>query len=218
MELIDKISITNIKNVLTSKGYTFFDDNKSYNLNIIGIRNESLKDVNKFNDYLVLIYRDESLNEIINIYSVTTKPGLYYLKTPMNKLGTSILIPNQYKGAYVIGYHKGEYEALCQFKPVKVVRDNDMDEELDFDKTKFDFGLFGINIHRSNPFGISYDVNKWSAGCQVFSNIKNFNDFMSLCNKSKLMYGNSFTYTLIEEVDLDTAIVKQAGSLLSHTV
>ena len=30
-----------LKNALEKKGYVFFDGNKSYNLNIIGIRNDS---------------------------------------------------------------------------------------------------------------------------------------------------------------------------------
>ena len=65
-----------------------------------------------------------------------------------------------------------------------------------------DQGYFGINIHRSNPYNESYIVNKWSAGCQVFKKVEDFNSFMELCRASAKLYGRRFTYTLIDEKDL----------------
>ena len=61
---------------------------------------------------------------------------------------------------------------------------------------------FGINIHRSSPTGTSTNVNNWSAGCQVFANINDFNTFMAICTKAKAAHGNNFTYTLIESKDV----------------
>ncbi|MAH43130.1 hypothetical protein CL614_05425, partial [archaeon] len=61
---------------------------------------------------------------------------------------------------------------------------------------------YGINIHRSNPYTESYYVDKWSAGCQVFKKIADFNTFMEICRKAKDIWGNSFTYTLIESKDI----------------
>ena len=63
-------------------------------------------------------------------------------------------------------------------------------------------GFFGINIHRSNPYTESYLVDRWSAGCQVFKRVKDYNEFLELCKSSALIYGNSFTYTLITEKEL----------------
>ena len=63
-------------------------------------------------------------------------------------------------------------------------------------------GMFGINIHHASYHGTSTQVNKWSAGCQVIASIDDFNTLMSLANKSKKQYGNSFTYTLLDEQDL----------------
>ena len=68
--------------------------------------------------------------------------------------------------------------------------------------TLVDEGYFGINIHRSNPYDQSYEINKWSAGCQVFKKVDDFNTFMKLCRDSAKVYGPSFTYTLIDEKDL----------------
>jgi hypothetical protein len=39
-------------------------------------------------------------------------------------------------------------------------------------------------------------VDKWSAGCQVFANSKDFAIFVDLSKKSGLKF---FTYTLLEE-------------------
>lgn len=190
--------IEKIKEFFAKKGYQFFDTSKPYNLNIIGIRS-SEKVANKFDDKLVLIYNDmEKVNNIV--FQITTDPGKYYLNNPINSNGTAILVPNQYKGSYAIGIHK-TYEALTQVKPLKVFRDNNKNDILDFN-VPTESGLFGINIHRSNPYGSSDTVDNWSAGCQVFKNVKDFDLFMSICRKSKEKYGNSFTYTLIEEKDI----------------
>ena len=68
--------------------------------------------------------------------------------------------------------------------------------------TMINEGYFGINIHRSNPYDESYAINKWSAGCQVFKKVEDYNSFIETCKESAKIYGNSFTYTLIEEKDL----------------
>lgn len=198
-----KTSIAEIQKVLTKKGYAFFDQNKPYNVNIIGIRSKNTV-ANSFDDTLCLVYRDESLSPQIFTFSVTTDPGLYWLKNPTNVNGTAILVPGQYKGSHQIGLHKGQYEALVQKAPVKVWRDANKDGKLDFSGPQHQ-GIFGINIHRSNPVSESLTVEKWSAGCTVFQKVADFHFFMSICNKSKGLYGNSFTYTLLEESDFTTS-------------
>ena len=121
----------------------------------------------------------------------------------MSNKGTAILVPNQYRGVYSIDLHNNKYYALCQRNgKVEVYRDNDKDVILDMDSAKIEKGMFGINIHRSNPFSESLKVDKFSAGCQVFKRVKDFNEFMEICQKSKALWGNSFSYTLIKESDL----------------
>ena len=63
--------------------------------------------------------------------------------------------------------------------------------------TKETTGNYGINIHKAGQN--SQDVDKWSAGCQVFQKSNDFADFMDLTTKHRNLYGNSFTYTLIDE-------------------
>ncbi len=196
-----KFSTQHIKEVLAKKGYDFFDKNKAYNLNIIGVRSNN--DIaNSFDDWLYLIFRDDQLNEQVYEFSITTDPGSYWLKNPLNLAGTAILKPDQYKGSHHIGLHQGKYEALKQKKPVSVWRDANRDTTID-KNGKVYTGIFGINIHRSNPTNQSQMVEKWSAGCQVFQKVADFNFFMNCCRKAAKIYGNSFTYTLLEENDFN---------------
>ncbi len=195
----DLLTIDNVRAVMENKGYKFFE-NGVYNLNLIGIRRGSSKS-NKFDDYLMMMYRDKSAQWVVETFPITTDPGKHWLENPTNPKGTAILIPGQYKSTWKIAKHQGKYEALCQRKPVKVWRDNNKDRVLDFYSSPEDEGYFGINIHRSNPYTESSQVDKWSAGCQVFKKVSNFNEFMSCCRESAAMYGDSFTYTLLEEQD-----------------
>lgn len=201
--LMELLTVANIKSYFIAKDYKFFDTlDKKLNINIIGVRRDN-QGSNTFDDFLLVMYREEELM-INNRYQITTDPGKYWLLNPMNPKGTAILVPGQYRSTWQLGKHQSKYEALVQRKPVKVYRDNSKDEIIDYNNinTMVDEGYFGINIHRSNPYDQSYVINKWSAGCQVFKKVDDYKEFMKLCNDSAKIYGNSFTYTLIEEKDL----------------
>ena len=186
--------------ILENKGYKFFDNELPYNVNIIGVRNMDGR-VNKFDDMILVIYRDSYKRWIVDSYQATTDPGLYWLKKPMKVAGTAILVPNQYRGAYKIDKHQGKYEALCQRgAEVTIWRDNDRDSQHDM-KGELHSGWYGINIHKAGKD--SSLVNKWSAGCQVFKNASDFSQFMVTVKESAKRLGNSFTYTLIESTDLE---------------
>ena len=192
----------NLRSFLKAKGYVFFDGNKKLNLNLIGVRRDNTG-TNKFDDFMVMAYKDENLNPVCKLFPITTDPGEYWLKNPINPKGTAILVPGQYRGTWKLGKHQNNYEALVQRKEVKVWRDNNKDEVMDYGQLKLiSQGYFGINIHRSNPYTESFVVNRWSAGCQVFQKIDDYKEFMELCRESAELYGNSFTYTLLTEQEL----------------
>ena len=187
---------------MNKKGYTFFDGNKQLNVNLIGVRRDNAG-TNEFDDFFVMIYRDKKLNEVCKVFPVTTDPGEYWLENPINPKGTAVLVPGQYRGTWQLGKHQNNYEALVQRKEVKVWRDNNKDKVIDYKSFHtISEGHFGINIHRSNPYDKSYLVNKWSAGCQVFQSVDDFDEFMKICKKSANLYGNSFTYTLLTEQEI----------------
>ena len=193
-----------IKVAVESKGYKWFEGG-DYNLNIVGIRNSTTYDeiTNKFDDCLSISY-SVNCESKFSCFKCTTDPGIYYSENLLNPDGVAILKPGQYRGAYKTGLHQGKYEALVQKLPVEVYRDDNKDDKYDFNEYSLQEGMFGINIHRatSNPHGETTQVDKWSAGCQVVASYDDFQKLMELVNLSKDIYGNSFTYTLIESKDI----------------
>jgi hypothetical protein len=113
----------------------------------------------------------------------------------MNPKGTALLKPGQWVDSWKVGMHQGKYEALVQCKPITVFRDKDKDAIAE-ETAVTDTGLFGINIHRANPKGVSKYIDKWSAGCQVLNDSTQFAELLGKCKKSGL---KTFTYTLLKE-------------------
>jgi hypothetical protein len=202
------VPIKNIRTLLT-----IFDTNnyvlntRPYELNIVGVRSNSVIP-NSFDDLIYVFWKDSDGDWDGKYFSVTTDAGTFWLKSPMNKLGTSLLKQGQYKDAYAVGLHKGKYKALVQVKPVTAIIDYNRDAILDFTSPKEKTGLFGINIHQAGTS--STEVGKWSAGCQVFQTQKDFNEFMKLVDKDRNLYGNSFTYTLIDERAYNRGFLKKS--------
>jgi len=202
-KLYIKCANYNFKSLFKQLGYSYFDKGL-YNLNIIGVRSNNNNSVtNLFDDILVVIYNDPDKGLVRKLYNITTEPGVYYVcKKLLNPKGAAILVPGQYRGCWQLGLHRGKYTALCQKKNVKVYRDCNLDKHFDLDPKTIQSGLFGINIHRASENKVNESVDAHSAGCQVFNNIKDFEEFIEICKKQKALYGNNFTYTLINEKDL----------------
>lgn len=194
-----------LESVLKKKGYAFFDGNKKYNLNLVGVRNSS-GSAKKFDDTLLVVYRDDDKNWEVLSYEITTEPGPSILRKPINKAGTAVLVPDQYRGVYKIDTHGGKnrHVALCQRNGVvSVYRDTDKDGKPETTGI-IQKGMFGINIHRHARADEKEYVGGSSAGCQVFKSSRQFAQFMEVCNRSADLYGNSFTYTLLDENDILT--------------
>jgi hypothetical protein len=191
------LPITNIRKIITAlkgKGYVIYT--KPYQLNIVGKRSKNTIP-NKFDDKLFVFWKNDENKWEGKKYDITTDPATYFLENPLSTLGSAILKEGQWKDAYGIGMHRNSYEAVVQKKPVVVYRDYNRDAILDWNNGREETGLFGINIHKA---GVNtQDIGKYSAGCQVFQNISDFEEFMNLARKQKQLYGNTFTYTLIDE-------------------
>jgi len=192
-------TVDQLLKAMEAKGYAVFKDEKGYDLNLIGVRTADTE-ANTFNDWLCVMYQQHGVWNLF-AFPATTDPGLYWRLHPMNALGTAMLKPDQYRGAWKLGKHKGKYNALVQGKDVTVYRDADRDSLLEPDEGNTETGMFGINIHRSNPQQASANVDKWSAGCQVLADPIHFDFLMALANKSAELYGPHFTYTLLTERD-----------------
>ena len=194
-----------VQAVLDAKGYKWFNDdaNKTYDVNIIGIRNSATgkKVTNVFDDTITISFKDENKVWQFYAWAATTDPGkksmLEWHKMGITG-GCARLVANQYRSTWAIDKHQGKYDALCQrLSNVDVYRDSDLD--LEYDEDKVTNGMYGINIHKSGLD--STWVENWSAGCQVFKRVKDFDAFLKICKKAKTIHGNKFSYTLLESKD-----------------
>lgn len=192
-------SIDSILSTMKRKGYVVFE-NGDYNLNLIGVRKDN-NISNKFDDTFIILYKYKECWKYFTL-DCSTDPGIYYMQNGLTK-GTAILKPGQYRGAYKLGLHQRKYDALVQYKPVTVYRDANKDLIMDY--TNPETGMFGINIHRARENGKSIQVDKWSAGCTVIADSKDFDLLLSIVRKSLATgkYGTTFTYTLLEEKDFE---------------
>lgn len=191
-----KVNIRGLVKMMKRRNYIVYEE--PFKLNIVGVRANSTVP-NKFDDLIFVFYKDDKRKWIGKAYSATTDTGTYWLKNPMNPKGSALLKEGQYVDSYARGMHKNKYIALTQEKPVTVFRDYDRDAVLDFYNGKEETGDFGINIHRANSIGTTKTVDKNSAGCQVFANADDYAEFMEMTKKQADLYGNKFTYTLIDE-------------------
>lgn len=190
-----------IEEALKSKGFKWFTG-KNYDVNIVGIRNSNTEEevTNKFDDLMTISYRDERGEWNYWEFECTTDPGKHWVENILNSSGVAILKEGQYRGSHKIRKHQGKYDALCQKSPLPVYRDNNLDECYDLIEENIKEGIYGINIHKAGAN--STQIDKWSAGCQVFAKRKDFDFFMSIAYKAKEVWGNSFTYTLINSSDI----------------
>ena len=187
--------------------YKWFEKG-DYNLNIVGIRNSNTKGkvTNRFDDKITLSYKigtDEHGNGgewQFHSFDCTTDPGTHWVENIMRKEGVAILKPGQYRSSHKIRKHQGRYEALGQQKPVKVYRDDNLDQWYNLNEDSVQEGLFGINIHRATKYAgkKSTQVDKWSAGCQVIASNDDWKLFMKICRKARDTWSNNFTYTLLD--------------------
>lgn len=196
-------SVEEIIKVMQGKGYTVYDTPTiDWNLNIVGIRAND-PEPGSFNDTLAVFHRFRGIWEIY-WYHITTEPSIDYLRHPVNSSGAAILKEGQYKGAYKLDTHNrglaNGHLALCQrLQPVTVYRDSNRDEKLNLIDGKTETGMFNINIHRTNEDYIQRQ--RFSAGCQVFADHRQFDDFILKCKAGQKAFGNKFTYTLLHQRD-----------------
>jgi len=193
-----KYSKEKIEAAVKAKGYKWFED-KDLQLNIVGVRNSETgqKVTNAFDDKITVSYKENG-NWIYKEWTNTTDPGKKGVMEYHNAAGVARLVEGQYLDSHALGLHQGKYEALKQFKAVKVYRDPNRD--MTYDETKIQEGIFGINIHKAGAD--STYVENWSEGCQVFKRAADFEEFMTIARKSNKAGFKTFTYTLIESSDI----------------
>jgi hypothetical protein len=190
---------TTVRRAFDKLGFAFFDEG-SWNVNYIGVRGPEQR-AGRFDDLAMLLWR-EAKDWRAFLAPFTTDPGRTYLNKPINVKGTAILAsPQQMRGAYKMGIHRG-YRALVQAKAVRVWRDDNRDDILDWGDGLGIPGWYGIHHHRGAPEGISAKTDYYSAGCQVYQLIYMFLAMMDIMAKTMARYGKVVTYTLVDAKEL----------------
>ena len=199
-----------VQDLYRAKSYRFFTQG-AYNLNLFGVR-RAQDGVNLFNDVLGCVYRPAADAPLkLERWPGTTDPGSYYLRQPMNSGGTAIVVPGQYPGLWELATHKGQ-PAFRQVGDVTVYRDGDRDNELDMDPGTKRTGVFAINGHRAGA--ASKLVDRWSAGCQVWSRAADLERALELGRaqlKAHPTWKATFTYTLFDAADQPAALALFEG-------
>ena len=181
---------------MVDKDYCIF---RNGSVNLVGIRNPN-RTSNYFDDILYC-FRFVNNECLINEYAITTDPGAYWLENPMRVEGTAILKEGQYLGLWYLSTYGRGYPHLKQKGICTVYRDNNRDKIINLNADNLHTGNFGIELHRSGK-GQTEAIDRWSAGCQVFQDNSQYDDFILGIIKDADKYGNSFTYTLINTEEL----------------
>lgn len=176
-----------IKNLYKENGAEWQD------INVFGIRNalDMKKDV--WNDYIGICW-----NGKCKAWKGTTDPSVFYTMKPMNKKGTAHICLGHHKKIWKIGIHSKKYKALVNrwdCGRVKVWRDADKS----FTKTDKDIiekGIFYTNLHRASSRKDVEKIGRYSAGCQVVRNKKDFDELMKICVDSKQKKFNYFLFDI----------------------
>ena len=190
-----ELTYDTVKAAVLKAGFKFFTG--EFNLNMIGIRTKN-RAVDNWDDFFVLCWQEKGVNKIWINDLFTTDPGIKYMqKKLLNPKGCAILVRGQYKGVWQEGLHQGKYTAFRQVEPVKVYRDRNQNNIMDFEPKTIQEGMFGINQHHGYD---TKNVDGNSAGCQVHRYKKDLSYVLSMAKKNVAAgNGDTFTYTLLEE-------------------
>ncbi|HCN29481.1 MAG TPA: hypothetical protein DIT64_12175 [Verrucomicrobiales bacterium] len=203
------IKFTDVLKAMENKGYALRARGE-FDLNVVGVRRTKIK-VDAFNDVLFAFFPYQGQWQYQK-YQITTLPGYTYLAERLgNSKGTAILVPGHYKDKYEVRQHGSggfAHQALCQKRTsggyvsgIKVWRDDTLDAVPNPDTSKTYEGG-GINIHRASASDCTVRVADYSAGCQVFRCVAEFDAFMTTTRRARDAWGNTFSYTLLDEADL----------------
>jgi hypothetical protein len=218
-DLPSGLTVDKVIAAMQKKGYSFyanttFGKNK---LNIVGIRNID-KDIGKaatnyFSDIVVMFYYDDNGNRQERIGRWTTVPGHTFegkefgnqAEAPKSQWRTIDIKEGQYKEQYKQGFHKSQAKALKQTgSNVKYIKDTTLN--LTYNDNGSETTNNNTNIHNSDSYGTNDPkkrIDNWSAGCQVFRSISDFNWMgQAADNQISKTKVKTFDYTLLNIRDI----------------
>jgi hypothetical protein len=184
-----------LKLILDRKGFRIFT--RPYELNIIGLRSDK-QVAGCFNDELHVFYTTEKDKWKYHVYKICTDPGSFWKDESGYPKYPLLLAEGQYLNSFIRGKWNGIRQGIIQTAPVTVTLGYDRNAMIDFSNGTNEKGMYGISILNSEGNVEKKYINKDLEGCQVFQNNKDFIELMILAEKHQRLYGNCFTYTLID--------------------
>lgn len=194
-------------------------------INFCGVRNNVTND--SFNDSLYIYWKDvtDGTFKCVKTDAFTTKPGKKVILNEggkTNSKGAAIVKEGWHKNCWYIGVHNQEspqnkHLALRQevgvTEPITITRDksqfgNTGKYELRIFSDTTEVGYPYTNLHRAGD-SQGYSVNGWSAGCQVFQYISDFDEMMELAKKADGKGQKKFSYYLTNKNIFDETIVDE---------
>lgn len=191
-------------NLMKSKSYKVYEEIGV--LNIIALQSNKKDNgsiSNKFDDMLNVFYKNSNNNWEILEYQITTMPG-YLPKSEILPQNVTMLALGQYIDQCKIEeWYGGKYLSFSK----STVMINESLDGYNYKSKKEDGYFKTITIHGSSKTGNSENVYNYSEGAQVFKNISQFNQFISLCEMQiNLTKKDTFTYTLSRNSDFENYV------------
>jgi len=193
---------------LNSKGYKTYDGIGI--LNIVTLQSNKKDDgevSNKFDDNMILFFKNNNGNWDLLEYQITSMPGLLPKTTTLpDNIG--MLALGQYIDQCTIGtYIKNHNLPIKHSKCIKisecVIHINDNINKYNYKSNKISAKDITI-IHGSVDTGSAEFVYNYSGGSHVFKNSEQYNQFIELCEKQvTLSSKNTFTYTVCRNSEFE---------------
>lgn len=170
-------------------------------INVFGIRDERGMKDDVINDWICIA---DSKTEEVYKFKGSVDPGIFYTNHMIssNLKGVAHIALGNHPKVYMVGLHKGKYEAMVQQgNKIKIWRDVDKNFKFTKGKDIVSTGWYGVNIHRMSDWKILTKIGRYSAGCNIIQNVKDFSNFLKIVKNSnhykKYRGGARFSYTLI---------------------
>lgn len=161
--------------------------------------------------------------KMIFIARGTVDPSNYYIRdNPMNPAGTGVLCLGPHKDTHCVGPHgKTGYAALinthdlnpkCQPQRLwRVGRGGEFKLDAEGRPRVYE-GYFGANIHHGDAYRIEEHIGVWSAACQVYQDINDFNILMDAVLSSEMFKADKtclFNYFLFNNTEMPAEVIIQ---------
>lgn len=199
-----------IKNRLKDEGYRIFD--RLFELNIVGLRKANSRP-GHFDDELHVFAKVSDSEWVHHVFNIVTDPGTYWMNKKGKPKNSLMLAQGQYKDSYAILQKSKGTTILKQINPVEVYENYDRKAVIDLFKGKKKKGLFSINFIQAKSNGKYLFLSTDMENAQVFQRKEDFVQFIQMCQGHEKLYGNKFTYTLLDERESKRSGMRKLGAI-----